>query len=285
MLASAENLDVSISNQSAIIWEIFEINIELSDVQIGAGNINFNIPGIENFDIFSQSQWSVNQIINGEVNSASTFTLSLMPKIPGEYNIWPISYKINGEEFTDEKIFSIEILSLIPKTSVPLDEPWVIHKNTQDIHPLRATTFPIIPLILVIVWFLGIFYILLMYVRKQNNPSQVPQHILVEVWEVKKDYKISLEEYFTKLFHRQETIHTQEFYRYYNAGLREILMHEWFPHAQKSTLKELDKNKKLHTCFAYKIMQETYFKEFKDSEKNLWEQEWYIKNILSYLKK
>jgi len=62
-------------------------------------------------------------------------------------------------------------------------------------------------------------------------------------------------------------------------------MYEGFPQAQNSTLKELQSIKNIHSHEAYKIILETYNKEFQEAEIDTSERQHYIDTVLTYLRK
>lgn len=272
---ASEDIDVQLSKDQVQIWEMFELALTINTAQIAADAVEVDIPGIENFQVFSQSQSQKYSSVNGDVQSTLTYNLQLQAKNEGEFSLWPVLLKNSSGETQDDTTLTISVgntLSPVQNTKNTTDEETPktesIEKNNEKISEyfsslkwLRSPTFPRTWFFLFLVWFLGIFFLILKkYFSKQEDTSEEvlvssPQQSIYAHWR----------SYLERTLSQKERLPSQEFAQKINTLYREILLFEWIHISKTATLKELQKNDTFQKHPLKSWFEQSYFWEFHES--------------------
>jgi len=169
--AQAE-VNLNVSDTQVELWEVFEIQLSLNfDSSISIPGVS--IPGIEDFEIFSQTQWESVRQVNDQFERTSKLVLQLRGLSAGEFTLWPVSITVDGEQYNSES----HTILVWPKDSLSEDitNTW---SKAQGIHGLKKPQFQIPYFLLFCIGLILVFYLLIHKVistKKIQPVEDIPQ--------------------------------------------------------------------------------------------------------------
>lgn len=265
-----EDVNVSISDSDLLLWDTVRLEIDVDAVGL-FWELQLDIPGIEDFQVFSESQSQSYQNINGQAQTRLSYILMLRAFNEGRFTLGPIRVISQDSEIIDDEILTLQVGNTTINSSLTQNTSSIIRSTEdvkekvelEDIRWLRETPKSIIVLVIMLWLFLISFYILL---KKYFFSEQ-------EKWDqndYRSDYRLAerkkIELYFQKLQHMWENLHTQDFFHKYNVWMRKIFTLDGFDSSHSATLKELRKNKELREHDLFGLFEKTYLYEFHEQE-------------------
>ena len=232
-----EDIDIETSSRLVEFWDTFDVTITLTDLNIQQSGGQLSLPGIENFDVFSQSMESQVQSVNSETQSVTKLVISLQARNVWEYTLWPVKITGNIEEEDNEKL-NITITSngqnqnITPpawvdqESSTTQDELSQKLSQQEDLESnwwLREVKLSPWTHLAFVVFFFVSFYLLLRYVFQKETPkvTQVSQAASEDT--LKMQYK----KYFETLSGEIGNIPSEDFFHQFNVWLRKIFWDMW----------------------------------------------------------
>ncbi len=295
---ASDLIDVSVNTDTLQIGESLQLQISVQDTGELSGKQDIRIPWIENFKVFSKSEGYNFQNINGKTHSTRQFILDLRPLASGTFTLWPVELASASGSLRDDEKIEVRVQDIIPSSKKP-QKTATPSKNTPShdetvsdkaeneagqIMGLRKPSLSLLGIGLLIFGFLSLFYILLAtYLQPQNSKHKtLPQR--EKKTESSQNYQSRYIAFFMQLKNEIPKLTTQNFFRKYNASLRELLWKQGYEFAPKATLSELKKHQKITTHPVFMLLEKSYEFEFHEQEHTQQEKEKYIDDILSYLK-
>ncbi len=284
-----DQVQVSLSSENVNPWQTIVVEI-LFDPGVSSWEIELSIPGIEKFQVFSQSQQQRVQAINGETQTQFMYQLQIAAEEEGSFIIGPVVVDLWDFELIDDESFTIQVgkpnpplnsnaLQKTPEiTETPEPKAQEIVPK-PEIKPLRWYTPPTLLLIIGFIIFLITFYWLLRkYFFPYKDPVQreIPKHIL--------DAKRKFELYFQKLEHVHEELSAQEFSRKLQLGIRKIMSLQWVQVAQTGTLREFKKLKDFQEHELSWVFAESYEYEFSSQDLASSKRKEYLEQVIKYVR-
>jgi len=279
-VSASDFIDLQVDRTQISIEENILLEISVNASEINLQSVEFQIPGIENFDIFSRQQSERYQNINGEVSREILYTLSLTPVTEWVFSLWPIELVNTSEAFLDDEILSIQV-SQESQLVIPEDSLWEqVNSEESTIKWLRIPEISLLSLLFLCLLFFVSFYIVLNLVfssKKQKKVESLSKNR-------EEDASEKIRKYFLGLEKKIGTLSSKDFFRRYNVWLREILFEAWYSSSKTDTLKELSKHTGMKNQWVYNILKKSYIHEF--DEKNITQrtQQKFIDDILKILK-
>lgn len=288
-------LNVNISDEEVLLWDKFQLKISINPEDISEAWMELDIKGIENFEIFSQSQSTSYTNINGQVDASLVFVLDLSPRFTGNFELGPISMSSWEQTLSAEEVFQVQVLDIDAKnqTSEQITKQWnktgESEKNQTltekwEIKWLQNISFPWWGIAGLILLFFTLFYLaLLEYIRFKNRPKK-------KIENIKQDDTPAMErnaeiiEILKKLEKMAGEIESWEFFRRYNIILREIFAKKWIKNAKSATLKELKNLESLWEDEYFKLFKKSYKHEFSEKNVSLETRKKYIVKLIDLLK-
>jgi len=262
------------------MWEYLTVVVEITDSGNSQANSEIGIPGIENFEIFSSSQGSNFQSINGEITSSMRHTLDLRPKSKWEFTLGPVSISWSGILIQDDETVSIIVGDPFLPYQWGLKEDIVQTENPSPLKPVREVWFPYLFLFSSLVLFFIVFYLILRHVLSKEEKDVISTATKMSEKEHRGD---TLQKYFKALQKDLKDASSQEFFRRYNTGLREYLMNSWYLSAKTDTLEELRRHSDIEKNVVYQILEKTYKYEFNNKTVRKDTRQRYMNEILEIL--
>ena len=282
-----DTIQVSISPENISIGQDFEIRIQIQTKDIPPEQISLEIPGIENFDIFSQGQSLNYQDINGQSSAALTYTLQASALKSGTFVLGPVKLKSSTQEIIDDM-----------SSSIVVSQTWVLSTGQEDIPQISWTSEQQITqkdikglrtskdfMWSIITGFGAIFiamFLLLQYIIKKQS-QEITSKEPSEIKALTLDTANLTKEKFELLRKKIGSISSQEFFREYNIILREIFSQDGYPLALTGTLQELKNIQKLESHPLFMIFQKSYTYEYTQREISPETQKKYIEDSISLL--
>ncbi len=288
---ASESIDMNISTSQLTLWDSLKLDILVDMSDISQESIQMDVIGIEDFLIFSQSQWYNYESINGEVKSMAQYTLDLRPQNVWEFSLGPVKILTASWEIIDDKVVDVivsDIISTQEQTdlSFPDEKTTASSENLEEnpeekisIKWLREIPFPWWGLLGILVLFLCLFYIVLSLAFQKWKVEKIH----TSQWDNIPSQKQKMKQYFAKLGEQSQDLDSQAFFKKYNIWIRELLMIEWIPSAHKATLQELQKIHSLQDNTLMKIFVKSYKHEYSWKKVSVTTREKYISDILWYL--
>lgn len=291
----AENIDVSVSSQNIMMWEFFDLTIQISEEAEISGDIR--VEGIDNFQIFSQKSGYSFRNINGNVQNISNITLSLRPITSWEFVLWPVSFETGSWIVESEETFTILVRNIWE--SSPTNENEEKEESIKDeensasaaeeesirwLRNIQVSPLWILFLLLAFFWF---FYIALnsfLQSQKRNLSQNTKKLSYEDTDENKINEKQRLISSFLKLEKESEKISSWEFYTGFNSCIREVFIFLWYFDSQSLSVKELEKNPKIIKLDFFEIYKASYYGEYKKSHISQEKRKEYIDEILRFLR-
>lgn len=269
---ASEDIIISVSNSQVQTGDIFELNIEIDTSAITLDAVQFDVPWIEEFEIFSQSQSQEYQNINGEIQSLITYRIGLSTNTQGEYSLGPIRIITPEVEVSDDEVVSVRVSDVVSIPWTQIDDSDV---EESGIKWLRIPKFSFWGILWILIVFFTIFYICLSTLFS-HKPKEIKKKILVEsLGDIYTPHK----KYFNKLEKQVGDISSPVFFRKYNIGLRNILVSQWYVSAETDTLKELSSKHGIQENDTFVILKKSYKYEYSDSVISESTQHKYIEDI------
>ncbi len=296
-VSASDKIQLSVDRTQWVVGERFFIEISLSWVQAG----EIELPGIENFDIISQSQSSSFQSINGKQSQSSSYQIILQAYTEGNFTLGPVRISDTNTEIIDDETYTLQIGTMVSQNIHTAQIPNTKKQQNTDIpqssmqqeklwdtllRPLRLERFPLIVSIAWVFVFLSGFYTLLYlyFVQKKDvlDTSLKNKKIML--------YQKTEEEEYIRLIQELEKKIPQyskkEFYARLHHILRNYFHHLGLMHAKTSSLKELQQEELWAYPELFDIFRRTYTNEY---SKIAWwssyreEAQKYIEELISYL--
>lgn len=278
-LFASEDIQVFLSSEKVIAWEIVNLQIDI-DVDSIDGETSIDVPGIEAFQVFSQSQGQSYRSVNGETQGTLQYSVWLRALGEWNYSIGPVVVFSWTGSIVDDETLEIEVKAMkAPLVSEAFSDWKEEVSETVALRWLRKPELSNIFFILLFVVFLcGFYYIL------QKSLFQKTQKEALEAPEIPRvDSHAILLNYFKKLERKTGDSSSQDFFTQLNSWMRQIFFHEWWSYSTKATLKELKKDKRLVQHELFSIFERSYNHEFSWKEIGTETRKKYVKDIISYL--
>jgi len=282
-LYASDEIDVFLSESTALLWERVHYKVRIVWENTLNGNEEIQIPWIENFEIFSQSFGTSVQNINGKVESTHEYTFSLQTPAPWSYDIWPVSIIFpNWNILQDDATVSLEITQWpIITNDIPSSEDIQVPWKTSELKWLREIPFPVLVLLILCALFFVIFFLTLKWYLSRVNfkDATITQQEISSLEEdVYGKYFDILEEKYTGISH-------SEFYRLFNAGVRNIMLSQWYINAPSATLREVKSQSHMLGNEIISIFSKSYENEFSMKHGEISERKKLMGMIRGYLQK
>lgn len=279
---SLNDVKLSVSENTVKIDEKFNLDftINLGDTW----NIwDITINWIDNFKSLWESSSFSFQDINWVKKWVYNMTVSLKPINVWTFSIWPAIIKL-WDKTIQSNIIEINVIWNNSIASWTLLNTWSTDEM-QELHDIKWPksyfnfSFWFILTFLVFLFFIWYHYLLKYYISSKDD--SVPKKIIAEKPKDKKVYfleKLDLVEDKIKIYDKSE------FFASVNDFLREYVEYKWLAWATKMTFKEFDKHKNQIDIQLFKIIQNTYFEEFRENE-SISDRKEIIESIRNILKK
>jgi len=282
-------IDIETNRTNVQLWENFSLTLSLTNINPQEIGAEFSIPGIENFEIFSQSISRNFQNINGVSENLIQLTIQLSTKNTGEFEIGPVEL-LWTQTYSDDEIITVSVSSPTwnidtqSQQEIISQENWDITVNklelntNNDLRWLREVAFPLWVHGVFILFFLWCFYLLLKYVlstEKQENQIIATQDSV--------HWNSEYVEYFRKLSTKIGVLTSEDFFHQYNTWIRNIFAELSDSDTQSATLNELQKNISINTDRKFLIFKRSYKHEYSWIAVSLETQKKYIDDILKLL--
>lgn len=285
---ASEYIDVWVSEENITMGERVQLNISVNASEITLDAVQFEIPGIDSFDVFSQSQSESYSNINGEIQRSILYSLDIAPNTTGKFPLWPVILTTTSEVITDDAIITLQVwdvLSNLKTITPPSNEGevvWIQDEQEPDIKWLRI---PELSPWIILVWFISfilLFYILLRSVltlisKEETTPSSIPE---ISHSDVREQYR----KYFIDLKKQVGSISSKDIFRRYNSGIRKILVWSWYSSAETDTLTQLLEKEGIWKQEIFQLFKKSYKYEYSDGDVSSDTQKKYIDDILQSLK-
>ncbi len=277
---AAEILWVSLTPEEVTLWETFTLNIQL-DVTDMNQDVIVDIPWIENFHIFSQSQWYSYTNINGEQQNISEYEIVLEPQATGIFSLWPVRLNFEDTILQDDTIFSVAVTDSTTPIDIQEDVSSRPHAWEESLRGLRFTSFPLVAILIALGLFVfGMYLVVSQILFPKNTMTEAPnpQH------DTRPTSVDMLHQYFTSLKDQADTLSSQDFFRAYNTWLKKIWTTEWYRHFPTQTLTQMQQDTELvqHPLFS-PTFENSYLYEFSTEDTSLETRKKYVSLILDYL--
>jgi len=281
-VSASEFIDVEVAEPNINLNQNLVLEIVVNASEIWVQSIEFQIPGIENFDIFSRQQSEQYQNINGEVRREILYSLGLVPLSEWSFEIWPVTLLNTSEEIEDDEIITVNVWSQALQNSRPsLPEntweeniEWV--QEDSDIRGLRIPETPLWMWGIMLVLFFMSFYIVLSFLfenKKQWDTQKEQEH-------TKEQDAQRIQKYFIDLRTQIWILSSKDFFRRYNVWVREMLFEAWYDSAKTDTLSELSRHKNIGERTEFHLLKKSYIYEFDETQATKKTQKKFIDDIL-----
>jgi len=283
---ASEYIDVNLSSDTITLGESVQVDISVNASEITLSSLEFEIPGIENFDIFSQSQSESYRNINGEVERNMLYSLSIIPVETWEFTLWPIKLITQDEEIIDDMKLPIIVSETSAISPPKVDAAWTVEENidlredSEDIKGLRIPKFPWWVLVLLMIIVTVIFYVILDKILSWKKGKKVKTYKKIIPQE---DMYSQYRKYFTSLEKEIWKDSSKVFFRKYNTWIRKILVTQWIIWAETVTLKELTHTENIQDNSFFHILKKSYKYEYNTTLVSTPTQQKYIDDILKLL--
>lgn len=242
------------------MWESLRLEIDVDMSEFQNNTAQLQISGIENFEIFSQSQGYNFESINGVARSTTRYNLDLRPLSPGSFSLWPVKLLTSSGEIVDDEVFSVSVnsskLSQVfseGENELSPEESW--EENIKWDRKLQISPLIYISVLAV---FISIFYLAVQYILFQKNKKPEPQTILKPA----ENFQETIKKYFLSLSEKNNELESQVFFRNFNAWMRKIFHNRGMNDALTATLKEIEKSLGGKKDDMFEIFKETYKHEY-----------------------
>lgn len=286
--ADGEDISVNISNTWVELWESVHLDISLDPQILETSQIDIDIEGIENFEVFSQSRSENYSSVNGKVQSEMVLRLDIRPIIEWKHLLWPVTIiSGNTTHLADETFFinvgQIQTIWSKSEKQVEPEDTRAIEKGF--IHDLREIPFPWWGKLAVIGVFFSLFYLILflfLSLKWKNTPSEKA----VEVWSISSEQSRNekIIAVLKKLKKSAKDMESSEFFRVYNVYLREIFFRIGVKNALSATLKELKKSETLEENLYFDLFKKSYKYEFSSKNISIDTRKKYVDDLIDLLK-
>jgi len=284
-------IDIESSKIRVQSWEDFTITITLRDINLQQENPEVSLPGIENFDVFSQSVSNSFQNINGVSESVSQLILQLTARNTGEFEIGPVEILWEAELRDNERI-NISVLSsgITPpafqnsqietqeQASEELENTLADWVN-EDLSWLREVIFPLWAHGAFLLFFILSFYFLLRYIFSWENTQKQQVEFTAQAENTSVNYK----DYFYALSQKIWGLSSGDFFHEYNNWIRKIFSDISHSDMQSATLMELQKHTIINSDQRFSLFKKSYKHEYSGLAVSEQTQKKYIDDILKLL--
>lgn len=274
---ASEQVNIDSSRDTILLWESFRFTISIDESGIQNAELGVDIPGIENFQVFSQTQGTNYQDINGEVTSLISYSLDLQAIAIGKYTLWPVRILADSGDIIDDESIIITVSDTMNAQQLDISD---LEKEETSLKGERKTVFPLSWGIFIIVLISVILYLFF----SKNNNSLVENTQIDTQWK-REDYHASIKKYFQDLSGEQEILESRIYFKKYNFGLRELLKYSGLADAQKLTLTELKKIENISENEVFKLLKKSYKYEYSDIDISRETRIKYMWDIFKLLKK
>jgi len=282
-LFANSQIDIETSQKDVKVWESFVITISLNDFDSQWNQLQISLPWIEEFNIFSQSSEQRFQSINGETQSVTQYKLSLTPKQPWNYELWPVQI-IWEDTMRDNEKINIQVLSDIAVNNLNEDSPdtdilWgeLLEELEWWITWIREVKLPLWAHVSIVLFFIIAFYLLLSYVLKDKKKNkQEESHERTESSDTSELHK----RYFQSLSSEIGSLSSEEFFHNYNEWMRWIFSDILWKKIKSETLTQLEENIAQIPNTYFTLFQKSYKHEYSVKDVSSQTQKKYIDDIL-----
>lgn len=294
LFAQENNLQLKITPEDPQKWDQVQIDVSYS----GSANIScddIDIPGIEQIQIFSQSQGLSYQSINGNVQSFQKCSYLGVFDAETALPIGPATLKTASGMLNTWTQDLLETYSQTGNLNLPLS--WQEHQANPsaqnlspenssleellwNLHPLRFQ-LPIFWIFLGIISFFLMFGAIAYMLFSTSDEKKQWRNILEAEKSQKKES--SFLHYFQSLKKRAQDLSSQEFYRAALLGLRNIFSSQGIVSAQSASLFELQKQENFQNAPLKSIFEDLYEREYKSIELSQREKEHILDEICNRL--
>lgn len=272
---NTDEAKLSVSEEKVSIWDNFSLTL-LIPISNEANVWDVNMQWLDKFQNF----WSTSSFrfenINWNQKWAYDVIINLKPTDFWKFILWPASIKIWDKTIISNTV-EIEVIwsNQVPTSSGNQSEnnslasTW--KTEMQDINDIKWPknffnfSFWFILIFLVCLFFIWFYYLIKYYLLWKEEESKTKK--VVQKIETKENYFI---EKINKIEKNIDLYDKSEFLALVNDLLREFLEYKWLKYARNMTFKELELHKNMIEKEFFKILQETYFEEFRDNS-NDWE--------------
>jgi len=248
---ASTGVTLHVSNTQPGLWEVFEVQLSLS-MDSTASLPGISMPGIEMFDIFSQTQWESVRQVQDQFERTSKLILQLRPTTVGDFTIGPVVVVLDGQQYNSES-FAVTVWG---RESLIQTGTWV---SEQTIHGLKPPHFQVPYFLLFCLALIAIFYFLI------HNVISTKKTQVTSVKDSEKQENTYIPD-LKKLSKQIEDISKDEFFQRLHSIIRRYIGNVYdVPFSEKYTFQEMKpyiaKDTELTTLFY-----NSYIHEF--NEKN-----------------
>lgn len=281
-----DTIQFEVSTQELELWDDIKMNIQFESPENTQEELQIDIPGLENFEVFSQGQSFSFESVNGEAQSMLQYTIVASAKTPGTFSLWPVVLGSGSGALTDDTVFDISVRGKSQK----MQTPW---RNTPDTlsQKQKSETWEIFwpqKDRTLLFWFLffaflalalPVFFLLKKYFAEQNIWEKPPSEKLPQD-EVP---EISHRDFFQELLTKSDSLSHEVFFESFNGKLREIFGSILRAEVQFKTLWELETEKHLTSHPLFGIFQKSYMLQYHPQGADISQRRKLCESILSLL--
>lgn len=246
--ANDDVIDLHVSKNTIELGDVFDMQLSVTfDSRTEIPSIT--IPWIENFNIFSTSQWETVRQVNDDFERTWKLSLKLEPKSSWDFTLWPVVISIDGQQYTssEERVIVSGIKTILADESKEAEK--------DSIEGIKKPPFQIPYFMMFLGVLLGLFYFFMYRYFASRKKKIKKQQIVQPAQEI--SHKALLKKLKKSIPDIDDAVFFSELHRIIRDYVR---IHFSFPTAQKSTLKEITpyiKNTEL-----LRVFMDSYTREF-----------------------
>lgn len=279
-VGATDDIKVSVSRENITLGENIELEIEYTQ------SWEIEIPGIENFSIFSQARSQRFQSVNGVTTQKWMLTLQLQAKQKGSFLLWPISFRTASGTIVDDDSFEIQvgeekgdqkIGNENQKESGEFKNNSLDEQEENDIKDIRSLWFFWWYIILgALILFSAAYFALKKALENQDvNIVEANKEDWETVWELLSNIQIALADLEGNLEH----LSSEAFFKELNHILRDDLGGKTQKDIKNMTLEELKTEDIFKKYPLREIFELSYVWEFSKQEYDLSERKMLLARI------
>ncbi len=275
-----------VSSEKLELWDDISMSIKFESPENTQENLQIDIPGLENFEVFSQGQSFSFESINGEVQSMLQYTIVASANTLGTFTLWPVVIGSGSGALRDESVFDISVTeknnplqsnqnnSEDMLTSDEVSQTSEIYWPQKDTSPLLFFLFFVF-----LVLAFPIFFLLKKYFAEQNRGEKSSFEKLSQ----DEVAEIPHRDFFQDLLKNSDILSHEVFFENFNRKLRDIFGTILETNVQYKTLWELKTEKRLITHPLFVVFEKSYMLQYHPQESDTAQKRELCERVLSLL--